>query len=621
MNRFHLAIILLFVVRIGIGQEIPNEYTALKLNPVLNGSLTSVDPESATIPESLVVEIAGSGTHFSMGTGTSVWFSHGSNTVWSSNTVEMNNTLLQAQLLFTNNHEPGYYDVNTLNESDGHLVLSNAFYLNENPNPPILLEASPESGQAGEVAILTITGQYTHFDQGYNYAYLYKAGGSSLSATYVTVLDSETMEAEFHVPTNTIAGFYNMQIYNSLDGNMGLMNAFEVTVDPDPPYLTDIEPNNGSIPENLTVTISGVNTHFNQGTGTFVNLKHATYYTTLYPQSVSPISDTEINATFLFDNLDQTGYYDVKTYSALDGGLVLYDAFYLNPNPNPPTLVSINPDQAEPGQTLDVEISGQNTSFSQGTGTIAWLKKGNTSIYPNTANADDDETLDANFYISPNAPTGWYTLNTLNNTDGHLILSNVFNVNYLSPQLVMVEPDHGYTGDIAVMELTGENTHFQDASTSMQAWMSKGNIENPASSITTTSNTTVELEFDLNEEFEAGIWTIGIQNDIDGEVLLQDGFEVIDTISSISNIKNLYTLQIAPNPSAGVFTISLQSIVKKEVHLVILDQTGARIEEYRMEAPPVVDYVMDLTDHPAGIYFIQVNFNGTSSSYKIILSK
>jgi len=144
---------------------------------------------------------------------------------------------------------------------------------------------------------------------------------------------------------------------------------------PDPPYLTEIDPDHGTIPETLAVTISGEGTHFTQATGTTVNLKQGS--STIYSYNVDEINDEELVAEFSFDNFDNPGYYDVNTENAVDGELYLYDAFYLYPNPNPPQLVSIEPNNAQPGDNLEVSISGQNTNFTQGTGTTVWLNLNN----------------------------------------------------------------------------------------------------------------------------------------------------------------------------------------------------------------------------------------------------
>ncbi len=586
---------------------------------LVSGTITGVDPGSATIPELLTVEISGSGTHFAMGTGTSVWFTQGSSTIFSPNSVAVNNLLLQAEMLFTNYHEPGYYDVNTYNQYDGYLILPDGFYLNENPNPPMLTDVTPGSGQAGEIAILTITGQFTNFTQAYNYVYLTKPNASGLSATFVTVLDDETLEAEVHVPTTSTEGFYNLYVSNAWDGTIGLINAFEILPDPDPPYLTGVDPDNGTIPESLTVTISGVNTHFNQGTGTFVTFRQGSS-SIIYPVSVSPQSDTEIDASFMFDNLDSPGYYDVRTYSALDGTLELYNAFYLYPNPNPPMLVSIDPDQAEPGQTLDVEISGQNTSFTQGTGTIVWLNKESISIYPNNVTAVNDELLDVNLYIGLNVPTGLYTVNALNNADGLLTLPDAFDIGYLAPQLLSVVPDHGYIGDIVQLQVSGENTHFLDASY-LAAWLYNSGSGISTMSLTPVSNTLMEVEFELTSASEPGLWDVYVENDIDGEISLIDAFEIIDTVSVINNHTYPFKVQVTPNPGRGVFNIAIESFPERAVKLSVMNQQGLKIEDFSFSEKAFPSSQIDLSPYPGGVYLFHFYSQGYSISQKVVIAR
>lgn len=620
MNRILLAVILFCGLFSFNGLAQPADPQGLDTDALLTGSLTGIDPASATIPQSLTVEISGSGTHFAMGTGTSVWFSQGSSTIYSDNTVALNNVLLQAEMLFTNYHDPGYYDVNTYNQNDGLLTLPDGFFLNENPNPPLLINVSPDNGLAGEIALLTITGQNTNFSQAYNYVYLTKSGASGLSATFVTVLNDETLEAEIHVPTGSTPGFYNVYVSNQWDGNMGLISAFEILPDPDPPYLTGIDPDNGTIPESLTVTISGVNTHFNQGTGTFISLRQGSS-SIIYPTGVIPLSDTEIDASFTFDNFDVPGYYDVRTYSALDGTLNLYDAFYLFPNPNPPMLVAVDPDQAMKGETLDVEITGQNTSFSQGTGTTMWLNKDNTLIFPNSVSTLSDELLDVNLSIDWNVPTGLYTVNTLNNVDGLLTLPVAFNITTVIPELVEVVPDHGYLGDTVLLQVTGENTHFLEASTSMSAWLYNGSQALTSYSLSPVSNTLAEMEFVLTGALEAGLWDVNVQNDIDGTIALVDGFELIDTISGVRGHEEPFSMQIVPNPSRGVFNFTFEASIQKEVKLIVMNHQGRKIQEFRFSGPPVIQRQIDLSTYPSGIYIAHVSYPGYSITHKIIIAR
>lgn len=635
MNRYLLLVLFLTMVCFSFGQtnQISDNQVPAKLNTIvdsfdetdvlLSGTITSVDPSSATIPESLTVEISGSGTHFAQGTGTIVWFSQGSNTIYSNNVTALNNTLVLADMLFSNNNNTGDYDVNTYNSTDGYLVLPDGFYLNPNPTPPVLTGISPESGEAGQIVYITVYGENTNFAQTYNYVYLYKSGGNSFAAVNIEVTDDEILVAEFHLTSGSNTGLYSLYLQNPWDGNLNLNNVFILNGDPDPPYLTGIEPDQGTIPETLTVTISGINTHFNQGTGTYVHFRQGSS-SIIYPDDIDPISDTELNATFTFNtNWDDPGMYDVRTYSGLDGTLNLYNAFYLNPNPNPPMLVSIDPDQAQPGETLNVFISGQNTNFTQGTGTWVWLNQFGENIYPDDITEINDELLEANFSILNSAQLGYYNVNTANVADGPLSLTNAFEVYEFNPQIIGLDPGLGYLGDTLVIEVQGSQTHFMEAG-ALDAWFSFEGMNMDLENIVPFSNDVLIMELIIPPDgtSPAGLWDFYVSNDIDGEMYFPNAFEVIDTLEiGIHENTSSFEFKVIPNPNQGIFIVSFKTPDNEELKMSIHNHQGIRIDEFYFSEKGVIEKQIDLTNYPDGIYIIRMTSNGRSVVHKVIVSK
>lgn len=610
MRRCILIIFVLFFSVSAFSQTVPP--------PNIDGIITDVNPSSDTIPQNLLVNISGSGTHFSQGTGTAVWFSQGSSTIYASNVNELNNELLNAQMLFKYNHQPGYYTVNTYNEVDGLLSLGNGFYLNPNPNPPYLVSLSPASGQAGTMLLATITGQFTHFTQGYTYAYLLKSGGGpSIYSEEITITSDQVMNVEFSLTTGFDAGYYNLYVFNSWDGGLELNNVFYLNPDPDPPYLIDLNPDNGTIPETLTVTLSGVNTHFNQGTGTSLWLKQGSY-TTIYPNDITPLSDTQINATFSFSNTDDPGLYDVKTVNGIDGTLLLEDAFLLNPNPNPPHLVSIDPGNAQPGSSLSVFISGANTNFTQGTGTTVWFTKGSYNIYANSVVEVNDELLDAYFYISNAANLGYYDVNTYDIEDGILSLTEAFYVSNSNPLLTQIVPDHGYLEDVINIHVFGDETHFSDAS-NLSAWLSFNGQNLYPGNLSSISNTEFAMDIAIPEDAQAGYWTMNVANSIDGLLSFPDAFEVIDTISGTHLTDKVLFINVYPNPTSGKVNISAKLLKSANFELCVCDIMGAQLAEFNFGDLVIYRGQVDLSFLPSGIYTLQFLIDNNIEIRKMVI--
>lgn len=580
-----------------------------------NPELIGVNPDDATIPEALTVEISGSNTNFTMGTGTMVWFNQGSSTIFPYSVDEINSTLIQANFLFTNSHIPGLYDVHTNNNYDGHLILQNGFSLYPNPNPPQLYSIEPASANAGEIITVSITAENTHFTQGVNYAYLYHYG-TYLMDNQITVVSDEIILVEFPITTGSPTGYYDLTVKSSWDGIMTLNSAFVVYFDPNPPVLIDIDPDIAAIPETLTVTISGEGTHFNQATGTIVKLQQAS--STIYSNNVIELNEEELLAQFTFDDYDNPGYYDVNTYNAVDGSLYLYNAFYLNPNPDPPQLIGIEPDSAQPGDNLEVSISGQNTNFTQGTGTTVWLNMGYNFIYPYSTTVINDELVNASFYIDNNEITGSYDVNTHNWANGNLVLPDGFTIYNEIPSLTYINPTSAYLGDWIEILIYGENTNFLDAD-DCTAWLLKGNQIIYPETITTLSNDEILADIIIPDDAEAGLWSVYVTNSEDGVMYLSNAFEVIDTITSIRNIELFKMLEVFPNPSTGKIFISYELNGSEDIVLQLCDFYGNTLYQELLNDQVKNQKELMIPSIAAGIYYLKLETKSGVISKKIII--
>lgn len=580
-----------------------------------NPELISVNPDDATIPEALTVTISGSNTNFTMGTGTMVWFNQGSSAIFPSSVNELNSTLIQADFLFTNSHIPGLYDVHTNNNYDGHLILQNGFTLYPNQNPPQLYSIEPASANAGEIITVSITAENTHFTQGLNYAYLYH-NGTYLMDNQITVVSDEIILVEFPITSGSPTGYYDLTVKSTWDGIMTLNSAFVVYFDPNPPVLIDIVPDIGTIPETLTVTISGEGTHFNQATGTIVKLQQAS--STIYSYNVIELNEEELLAQFTFDDYDNPGYYDVNTYNAVDGSLYLYNAFYLNPNPYPPQLIAIEPDSAQQGDNLEVSISGQSTNFTQGTGTTVWLNMGYNFIYPYSTTVINDELVNASFYIDNNEITGSYDVNTHNWANGNLVLPDGFTIYNEIPSLTYINPTSAYLGDWIAISIYGENTHFLDAD-DCTAWFLKGNQIIYPEAITTLSNDELVADIIIPEDAEAGLWSVYATNSEDGVIYLNNAFEVIDTITSTRNNEIFKMLEVFPNPSTGKIFISYELNGSEDIILQLYDFNGNTLYQELLNDPVKNHKELMIPSITAGIYCLKFETESGVVIKKIII--
>ena len=191
--------------------------------------------------------------------------------------------------------------------------------------------------------------------------------------------------------------------------------------------ITSVNPGVGYLGSALTVSVSGQSTNFGQGTSTtFVWFSQGSS-TIINSDAISVVNSTLVTAKFTFSNVLPTGFYDVNVYNDFNGLMTMYNGFYLNPNPNPPKIISANPASANQGQTLGVTISGQNTNFGQGSSTTSvWFQQGSSTIYPYVYNFVNATTINALFKIPSNALPGYYDVNGFNYIDGYMTLPGGF---------------------------------------------------------------------------------------------------------------------------------------------------------------------------------------------------
>jgi len=188
--------------------------------------------------------------------------------------------------------------------------------------------------------------------------------------------------------------------------------------------LTSISPNSAKAGQTLDVTITGTNTHFTQGSGTFVSFSFGQGSGTV--NKITIVNDNTLSANIIVPFNTYKGYYSVYVNNYVDGYLSLYNGFYVDGKPQP-ILSKITPSTGNAGQTLDVMITGLNTNFKQGSGTsVYFYGQGSGTIPVNNVTVIDDVTLIANISISANPINGYYGVYVYDYSSSSLYLTQWF---------------------------------------------------------------------------------------------------------------------------------------------------------------------------------------------------
>lgn len=76
-------------------------------------------------------------------------------------------------------------------------------------------------------------------------------------------------------------------------------------------------------------------------------------------------------------------------------------------------------------------------------------------------------------------------------------------------------------------------------------------------------------------------------------------------------------IQVAPNPSDGVFTLNITNELQDKVDMVVTDVTGKRVYVTNSAERSIIERI-DLTAMEDGLYILTVRQNGQSMSYRLI---
>ena len=283
---------------------------------------------------------------------------------------------------------------------------------------------TPNMGLEGTSINVSISGQNSNFQQGTTTVW-FNQGSSTLYANNVNVNSSTFLTAVLGIPYGTPLGLYQTNVYDPTDNTISLANSFTVLPNPNSPAIVNVSPNSTMEGTSLSVAITGQNTNFQQGTTTVWFNQGSS---TIYANNVNVNSNTQLNAFFVIPFGTPLGLYDTNVQDPIDNTVTSANSFTITANPNTPDLVSVSPNNGDIGTTIPVTISGQNTNFLQGTGTLVFVQGSSTLITSNYI-YNNNTNLGATLTIPSGAYPGYYDVYFTNPQDGTMLLVDGFYVN------------------------------------------------------------------------------------------------------------------------------------------------------------------------------------------------
>lgn len=287
-----------------------------------------------------------------------------------------------------------------------------------------LNSVTPTIGMEGTSINVAISGQNSNFQQGTTTVW-FNQGSSTIYASNVNVNNNTSLTAELGIPYGTPLGLYQTNVFDPTDNTISLANSFTIIANPNSPAIVNVSPNSTMEGTSLNVSISGQNTNFQQGTTTVWFNQGSS---TIYANNVNVNSNTQLDAYFVIPFGTPLGLYGTNVHDPIDNTVTLANSFTITANPNAPDLVSVTPNNGDLGTTIPVTISGQNTNFLQGTGSLVFVQGSSTLITSNYI-YNSNTNLGATLTIPGGAYPGYYDVYFTNPQDGTMLLLDGFYVN------------------------------------------------------------------------------------------------------------------------------------------------------------------------------------------------
>jgi len=486
-------------------------------------TIQSFSPSTGNAGEMINVTITGQNTTFQQGTDV-IQLTNGSTVISPVQSTFVNDSLIQSVIAFNKDHPTGYYNLSIHKNGGTTLYLNNCFNLSADPTIASVASVNPSSSAQGSTVTLTITGLNTNFGtSGAPTTIWLQQGPLQINGSNIVVIDSLTIQAQFTFTYGNPVGSYDVYFYNILNGTVSDAGGFLLNTGPSVPAIVSCLPSSGTQGEFLTVSITGQNTVFQQGTDV-IRLTNGT--TVLSPQQSTFVNDSLIQSLFVFSSTNPTGNYSLSIQKGGIYTLNLYNCFYLNPDPTPPSIVSVTPSFADQGTTVTLTITGLHTNFDHiGTTTTTCLKQGTYQIIPISTVIIDSITIQAQFAFTYGYPTGLYNICATNTLDGSLVLTGGFTLNTgpNPPTITTVSPNIGLLGETLMVSITGQNTIFEQGTDNIN--LSQGSTHIYPTNLSFVSTTLLNATFTFSTSLPTGYYDVNITGD--DLITLTNGFNLL----------------------------------------------------------------------------------------------
>ena len=404
-------------------------------------TVVSILPATGISGDRVVLQINTVNTHFTTWTVQSLGFHlyQGDFSMIFTNIEEVvNDTAIKLRFHLCHDHPLGNYDF-TLWCPTGVSVNNNLFQVLADPTPPNIIQLTTDSvstGTAFSTYIITENTDFAYYPNNYSYLVLQ---GDTIKAFSVQYWQPWNTLVRFVLPFGTPTEFYDVYLYNSLDGTMKLENGLQVTENPNMPSLISCDPDTVVQGGTIELYLTGNHTNFSFFTSwqdIQVSLRKSDdstvvsgeyNYTTTYG-----LSPAIVRATMALNYLLPPGKYDVITHDPLCGTMVLPEGLTILEGPAPPSVAGLSPNMLFAKDSLFnlnlgqfILVSGINTYFNS----CAYIYITNGAYYSRLPywHYYSNTSFDFFLYDIYKMPPGWYDFH-FGNWNENLVLTNAFHI-------------------------------------------------------------------------------------------------------------------------------------------------------------------------------------------------
>jgi hypothetical protein len=500
------------------------------------------------------------------------------------------------------------------------LILPMAFTVNQDQHPPSLLSINPTSVNQFDTVLITVNASNSHFLNGSVNASAIASDNPANSIYYIynsmKVMNDTTLQAKFVFAANYYSStVYDVSVYSTIDGQLILKNALTLNrVYDQEPKIKDIDPKEALKGQSITLNIKGTSHSFLQGNNVVKLFTYGPNLTSIFPTSVNYINDSLISAAFSFDSTQQPGSYYLNVYNK--SSLTCYNSFNLKEFPDVYCkLTAVDPPFASQKDTAMLTIYGSKTHFNSLSDNVWLQNKFGTKIKPIFMLAINDSTITVKFAFNNSNLPGVYSVYFKSIVDKTtMLLKDAFTLagSINTTSLLNINPKYilCYDNFPSTITLNATNTHFMsDADTMIIV-----NVKSYDQHVIFPLKMNILNDTTISAKFVTGNYC----GDFDVLVLGKENYILTGKLRaepavSVSEMPETPQVKIFPNPSEGVFTLNVNEDFEK-ADLIVFDMLGKIVfSEKKLEAITQID----LSNYPAGMYFVKLIKNNTCKTEKI----